>query len=91
MLVMAVVVTISITSDMANAQLDYKFIPTSRGGRYLVVNEYLFIVSKRKKGECVSWKCVEKDCTSRASTISDIISKCPGDHNHQPAPNKIKV
>ena len=75
MLVTAVVVTISITSDMANAQLDYKFIPTSRGGRYLVVNECLFIPSKRKRGEWISWKCVEKDCTSGASTINDIISR----------------
>jgi len=41
---------------MANAQLDYEFLPTARNGRYLIVGGYKYRINKRKIVTDV-WKC----------------------------------
>ncbi|XP_046564345.1 uncharacterized protein LOC124273173 [Haliotis rubra] len=77
---------------MANEQLEYKFIPTSRRGRYLCADGYKFRVNrKRNAASWTSWMCLDKNCTSTISTVDDIITKRPGQHNHGPVNNDIKV
>ena len=78
---------VSIISIMANAQLKYEYMPTSRGGRYLCVQDYLFRVNKRKpQNNWISWRCTTKDCTT-----DDIVTKHPSNHNPPPVENDIKV
>ncbi|XP_046542471.1 uncharacterized protein LOC124252843 [Haliotis rubra] len=77
---------------MANQQLDYKFLPTSRGGRYLVVEGFVFRLNRRRNdASWASWRCQEKTCAATVSTVNDIITKHPSPHNHGPVHNEIKV
>ncbi|XP_046558957.1 uncharacterized protein LOC124267998 [Haliotis rubra] len=77
---------------MTNQQLDYKFLPTSRGGRYLVVEGFVFRLNRRRNdASWASWRCQEKTCAATVSTVNDIITKHPSPHNHGPVHNEIKV
>ena len=74
---------VMVTIEMANAQLDIKFLPTARDGRYLCLGGYMFRVNK-KVDDLIIWRCTTKNCTSSVSTVNDIPTRVGHNHCHPP-------
>ena len=49
--------TFNVMIIMANEQVDYKDLRTSRGGRYLCVRHYMYRIGRRGANEVDYWKC----------------------------------
>jgi len=71
----------SVSFRMANAQLQVAFLDNNRGGFYLIHAGYKFSV-KSRRGERCYWRCVERQCRARITTIDSVPVGFNQDHQH---------
>lgn len=73
---------------------ELKFLPTSRGGRSLIFDNFRFNLSY-KRGDKTYWKCSNSRSRCKARIIlknDDSIEKAVVDnHNHEPEKRKIEA
>jgi len=76
---------------MANAQINVRYVPNTRGGESLVHNNYRYQV-KNRNGDKVYWRCHVADCRATVNTFMRIPTKFGHEHNHdQLSDQEIRV
>lgn len=68
-----------------------KFIPSQKGHRKLVIDEYLFTKESNGAQNKEYWVCEVRRCPSRVHILSDVVIKGPTEHNHAPRHGKAAV
>lgn len=76
--------------NMASVMTRVEFIPTSRGGRKLVINGYSYRIN-RKTTDKSWWKCAVKGCSSGACTVDDRLTGPLKEHTHPPCHSNPQV
>lgn len=67
---------------MENVQVMY----SQNNKKLLVVNNFkYFLHYKSKKSNLITWRCIDKKCSSKVYTLNDVIDKVKSViiHNHQ--------
>ena len=71
------------------------FITTSRGGRKVIYNEYVYTFNGKKTSQPVGiyWKCEDQSCNARLITTGEynIFQSSSGMHLHPPNPPSIDI
>ncbi len=63
---------------------DYEFIESQRGGKILILNNFLFNL-KEKKENFSTWKCRVKNCNSKVKVLNDGQYEVDDRHEHPPS------
>lgn len=66
---------------MANAQLQVEFLDNNRGGFFLIHNGYKFSVKSHRDERCY-WRCVNRQCSARITTVDNVPVSVGRDHTH---------
>ncbi|KAH9519033.1 hypothetical protein Btru_008947 [Bulinus truncatus] len=72
---------------------NFYFIPSKKGKRILVVNDYTFRLNSLKSGDRYYWKCTVDPCLFRCvynENINDLV-KVSGKHNHATNIHKLRT
>lgn len=71
--------------------MEVGFIPTRRGGKTLVLNDYLLRIEKKSPTES-RWKCCTESCRFRCKLDEmDNIIHTHGEHSHPPNPAEVEA
>ena len=72
--------------------MDVQVIETSKGKKAICFDGFLYRYDKTLKSEDISWRCTDKNCTSRVRTDSSMatILSHKNEHNHSQDDRKIE-
>nr|XP_015929775.1 uncharacterized protein LOC107456429 [Parasteatoda tepidariorum] len=69
---------------------EISYLKSSRGGYLILYKNYLFTLHSKYKNETSYWKCEQKNCSAKLTTINGFLKNAIETHNHAPDFHKIR-